>query len=33
MPEIALFENYERFITEHSDDLSTPAGAIKMITD
>jgi hypothetical protein len=29
----ALFENYELFITEHSDELSTPAGAVKMITD
>lgn len=33
MSELALFENYEHFITEHSDDLSTPAGALKMITD
>jgi hypothetical protein len=31
--ELALFENYENFITEHSDDLSNPAGALKMITD
>jgi len=31
--ELALFENYEHFITEHSDDLSNPAGALKMITD
>lgn len=31
--ELALFENYEHFINEHSDDLSTPAGALKMITD
>ena len=31
--EIPLFENYESFIREHSDDLSTPSGAIKMITD
>lgn len=31
--ELALFENYEQFITEHSDDLSNPAGALKMITD
>jgi hypothetical protein len=31
--EHALFENYEHFITEHSDDLSNPAGALKMITD
>jgi hypothetical protein len=29
----ALFENYELFITEHSDELSTPSGAVKMITD
>jgi len=28
-----LFENYENFINEHSDDLSNPTGAIKMITD
>lgn len=31
--ELALFENYEHFINEHSDDLSNPAGALKMITD
>lgn len=31
--ELALFENYEHFITEHSDDLSNPSGALKMITD
>jgi hypothetical protein len=31
--ELALFENYEQFITEHSDDLATPSGALKMITD
>lgn len=31
--ELPLFENYEHFITEHSDDLSNPAGALKMITD
>ncbi|GEM_PF-1790741 len=31
--EHALFENYEHFIMEHSDDLSNPAGALKMITD
>ena len=28
-----LFENYETFINEHSDDFSTPAGAVRMITD
>ena len=31
--ELPLFENYEQFITEHSDDLSNPSGALKMITD
>jgi len=31
--ELALFENYEQFINEHSDDLSNPSGALKMITD
>lgn len=31
--ELPLFENYEHFITEHSDDLANPAGALKMITD
>jgi hypothetical protein len=31
--ELALFENYEHFINEHSDDLANPAGALKMITD
>ncbi|MDD4081997.1 MAG: hypothetical protein PHD05_01285 [Sphaerochaetaceae bacterium] len=31
--ELALFENYENFIHEHSDDLSNPAGALRMITD
>ncbi len=31
--EIPLFENYEHFINEHSDDLSNPSGALKMITD
>jgi hypothetical protein len=29
----ALFENYECFINEHRDDLATPTGALKMITD
>ena len=33
MPDIALFENYEQFISEHSDEISTPTGALKMITD
>ena len=28
-----LFENYEMFINEHRTDLSTPSGALKMITD
>jgi hypothetical protein len=31
--EHALFENYEHFITEHNDEISNPAGALKMITD
>ena len=31
--ELALFENYEHFINEHSDDLSNPTSALKMITD
>jgi len=31
--ELALFENYENFINEHSDDLSNPTGALRMITD
>lgn len=30
---VNLFENYEHFINEHSDDLSTPSGALRMITD
>ena len=30
---VNLFENYEHFINEHSDDISTPAGALRMITD
>ena len=29
----ALFENYEHFITEHNDEISNPAGALKIITD
>lgn len=28
-----LFENYELFINEHSDELSTASGALRMITD
>lgn len=28
-----LFENYEHFINEHSSEICTPAGALKMITD
>jgi len=31
--ELPLFENYEYFITEHSDDLVNFVGALKMITD
>lgn len=33
MSEVALFENYEYFINEHRDELATPTGALKMITD
>ncbi len=28
-----LFENYELFIREHADDISTPKGAARMIQD
>lgn len=28
-----LFENYELFIREHADELGTPSGAAKMLTD
>ena len=28
-----LFENYELFLKEHSDDISTPSDALRMITD
>lgn len=28
-----LFENYELFIREHADDMSTPKGAARMIQD
>jgi hypothetical protein len=28
-----LFENYELFIQEHANDISNPAGALKMLTD
>lgn len=28
-----LFENYELFIREHADDINSPTGALKMITD
>ncbi|MDY0389044.1 MAG: hypothetical protein RBT65_18375 [Methanolobus sp.] len=31
--ELALFENYEHFINEHSDDLSNPSSALKIVTD
>jgi len=27
-----IFENYESYLKEHSDDLSTPAGAIEMLS-
>lgn len=33
MSELALFENYELFLKEHSDDISTPKQAIRMISD
>jgi len=29
----AIFENYEMFLNEHSDEFSTPSGALKLITD
>ena len=29
----AIFENYEMFLNEHSDEFSTPTGAVKLITD
>jgi len=28
-----LFENYEQFITEHADDVSSPAGVARMLND
>ncbi len=31
--ETPIFENYEMFIREHSDDVSTPRGAARMIQD
>jgi len=31
--ETPIFENYEGFLREHADDISTPKGAAKMIQD
>ena len=28
-----LFENYEQFITEHADDVASPAGVARMLND
>ena len=28
-----LFENYEHFITEHADDVSSPAGMARLLND
>lgn len=28
-----LFENYELFIREHSEELGTPSGAVRMLND
>lgn len=33
MFEHVIFENYEKFITEHQSNFSTPAGAVKLISD
>lgn len=27
-----IFENYERFISEHQDDIGSPSGAIEMLS-
>ena len=33
MYDVAIFENYENFLREHKEDVSTASGALKMITD
>jgi len=33
MSDIPLFEHYEQFINEHSDEIGTPSGALKLITE
>ncbi len=33
MPGMTLFENYEHFLHEHSDDFSTPSRALRVITE
>jgi hypothetical protein len=33
MHDVAIFENYENFLQEHRNDISTASGALKMITD
>lgn len=33
MHETILFENYERFITEHAEEIGSPTGAVRLITD